>query len=189
MSDKQHKKGLIAYFKSKRQTEEELVVVPDTEVSVAVPDIKQYLVDEYERSRALQLTNEGLEQQLEEAKAVQLKYDAALVTLDEYSRRIKSSEFSITREKEKCASMQHELDKMRDELNSYKIQLNRAAITKEAIRDEIVEAYKRELIDKINKHKGNLSKKNVCELIADGTFVYNVNLPEYELEMAGGERA
>lgn len=182
------KKSLMAYFKSKAKKNEELVVDTSTEISIAVPDIKQYLVDEYERTRVLQLTNESLEQQLEEAKAIKLKYDAALVTLDEYSRRIKSSEFSITREKEKNANMQQELSKMRDELNSYKIQMTRAAITKEDMRDEIVEAYKQELIDKINKHKGNLSKKIVCDLIADGMFVYDVNTPECESEMAGVER-
>lgn len=179
-TDIQEKKGLIAYFKSKLKKNEELVVVPDTEVSVTVPDIKQYLVDEYERSRALQLTNEGLEQQLEEAKAIQLKYDAALVTLDEYSRRIKSSESSVTREKEKTAKMQRDLDKMRDNVNSYKIQLSRAAITKEEMKEEIIEEFKFELLEKINNHKGNLSKKIVCELIG-----VNPNTPEIEVNSGG----
>lgn len=167
----EHKrKGLMSWFSFTPKKSEELTVVPDTEISVAIPDIKQYLVEEYERVNELKLINEGLEQELEKSQEVKIKYDAALVTLDEYSRRLKSTELSIAKEKEKTENVKRELKAAIDEVNSYKIKLSHAALTKEELKEEIREDLKTEIISKINNHKGNLSKKIVCELINGITY-------------------
>ena len=137
------------------------------EVSViAVPDIKEYLVKEYERVNELKQQNELLREQVENAREVQLKYDATLVTLDEYSKRLQIAKSENQRERERTEKARQEADRQRDLVNSYKIQFNNAAVTKEQIRDEIICEVKNGLIEQISNFKGNLSKTIVREIIA-----------------------
>ena len=137
------------------------------EVSViAVPDIKDYLVKEYERVNELKFQNEMLREQVESAKEVQIKYDATLVTLDEYSKRLQIAKLENQREIERTEKARQEADRQRDLVNSYKIQFNNAAVTKEQIKDEIISEVKNGLIEQISNFKGNLSKTIVREIIA-----------------------
>ena len=135
------------------------------EVVVAVPDIKEYLVKEYERVNDLKLINEGLEQQLEKAREIELKYNATLVTLDEYSKRLEQAETAIAREKEKTENARQKTRAVQDELNTHKILLNNAALTKEEIAEDITAELKAQICLNINNHKGNISKKIACEII------------------------
>lgn len=135
-------------------------------IIVSVPDIKEYLVKEYERVNDLKLINEGLEQQLKEATELKLKYEATLVTLDEYSKRLERAEREIKDWKESYRRARQDVQSANDEVNSYKIKFNNAAITKAEIEQEIVEEVKADIILKINSCKGNLSKKVVCEIIS-----------------------
>lgn len=140
--------------------------INEREITVAVPDIKEYLVKEYERVNDLKLINEGLEQQLEQARETELKYSATLVTLDEYSKRLKQAESEVERWKICTQNARQDLKSERDELNSYKIKFNNAAITKKEIEEEVVEEIKVGLISLLSNQKGNLSKKSVCEIIS-----------------------
>lgn len=137
------------------------------ELVIAVPDIKDYLVREYERVAVLKLKNEELERKLKDAEELKLKYDAAMVTLDEYSRRLALYDSKIDNEKTNTKNVMASLVKTRDELNTYKIKFNEIAVTKEEIADEIVEKTKAALISIINEHKGVLGKKIACELISN----------------------
>lgn len=137
----------------------------ERDVVISVPDIKEYLVKEYNRVNDLKLINEGLEQQLQEANEVKLKYEATLVTLDEYSKRLERAEREISSWRESYRRAQQDVKSANDEVNSYKIKFTNAAITKEEIEKEIVEEVKADIISKINECKGNLSKKAVCDLI------------------------
>ena len=137
----------------------------EQEVVVTVPDIKEYLVKEYERVNDLKLVNERLEQELEQSREVKLKYDAALVTLDEYSKRLDLAERNIERKNDVVLDLRKQLRAAQDEINSYKIKFNDAAITEEEIRDKIVNEVKAEIVANINNQKGNLSKKIACEVI------------------------
>ncbi len=149
----------------KRRDETSLVVKEPEVVSVAVPDIKQYLIDEYERVAALKAKLEEYEAKLEESVELKFKYDATLVTLDEYSKRLEQAEGRIESERERVAIARGETARAKDELNTYKIKLHDAALTKEAIKDEVIEEFKAELVGKISEIKGNLSKKYVLEVI------------------------
>ena len=148
-----------------RKDETALVVKESDVVSVAVPDIKQYLVNEYERVEGLKAKLEEYEAKLEEVTELKFKYDATLVTLDEYSKRLKQADENINKEKQKVVNAINETAKAKDELNTYKIMLHDAALTKEAIKDEIIAEFKAELVAKVNEIKGNLSKKCVLEVI------------------------
>ena len=149
----------------KRKEEVALIVKQPEVISVAVPDIKQYLVNEYKRVEELKAKLEEYELKLEEATELKFKHDAALVTLDEYSKRLKQADENIDKEKEKVESARNEIAKAKDELNTYKIMLHDAALTKEAIKDEIIAEFKSDLVEKINEIKGNLSKKCVLDII------------------------
>ena len=153
----------LKLFRHKDETA--LIVKEPDVVSVAVPDIKQYLVNEYERVEGLKAKLEEYEVKLEEATELKFKYDATLVTLDEYSKRLKQADENINKEKTKVENARNETAKAKDELNTYKIMLHDAALTKEAIKDEIIAEFKAELVEKINEIKGNLSKKCVLEAI------------------------
>ena len=142
-----------------------MVPIEDCPVVVSVPDIKDYLVKEYERVNALVRENKRLEETLELSREIKLKYDAALVTLDEYSKRLSNADSEIASEKQKTASAREEANILRDQLNSFKIKLNDAALTKEQMRDEIIDFFKDDLIEKIMCAKGNLSKQRVLDII------------------------
>ena len=149
------------WFKKK----EENALVVKKPVVVEVADIKQYLVNEYERVDKLRQRNEELELQLEQARELKFKYDAALVTLDEYKKRLERADQQIVQEKQRTEFARNETAKAKDELNSYKIILHDAALTKEAIQAEIVLEYKNNLVENINAVKGNLSKGLVAKIV------------------------
>lgn len=148
-----------------RKDETALVVKELEVVSVAVPDIKQYLVNEYERVEGLKAKLIEYETKLEEAEELKFKYDATLVTLDEYSKRLKQADDNIEKEKQRVVNARNETAKAKDELNTIKIKLHDTALTKEAMKDEIIEEFKAELKEKVSNYKGNLSKKYVFWLI------------------------
>lgn len=152
--------NLLALFKPRKPA----VSAKDVSI-IAVPDIKEYLVKEYERGHELVRQNEMLREQVERCRELGMKYDATLVTLDEYSARLEKAQVEIQRERDRTANARQEADKYRDLVNSYKIQFNNAAVTKEQIKDEIISEVKADIIKKINGFKGNLSKKIVCAII------------------------
>ena len=160
-----HYKGgqILRLFRRKDETA--LVVKEPEVVSVAVPDIKQYLVNEYERVEGLKAKLIEYETKLEEAEELKFKYDATLVTLDEYSKRLKQADDNIEKEKQKVVNARNETAKAKDELNTIKIKLHDTALTKEAMKDEIIEEFKAELKEKVSNYKGNLSKKYIFWLI------------------------
>ena len=134
-------------------------------IVVAVPDIKEHLVREYERVRELQKHITNLETQLDATREVKLKYDAALVTLDEYSKRFALYETKLKEEKQRSAGLIVQLSAKNDELNTYKIKLHDAGITKEEIADKIIADFQTDLISEIVNYKGHLSKNTVCRII------------------------
>ena len=151
----------------KRKTETTITPITDAPVTIAVPDIKDYLVKEYERVNELKLYTQKLEEDLELSRETQLKYDATLVTLDEYSKRLKNAENEIAKEKQRAAQARREADNYRDQVNSYKIQFAEAALTKDQIKDEIIEEFKAAVFENIHNTKGNLSKAVVCAIISE----------------------
>ena len=149
----------LSLFKPKALT------VKKEPVIVSVPDIKEYLVKEYERVNLLREENERLLDELEKVKEIQMKYEATLVTLDEYAKRNEVLYGKVQKKQDDLVEMQNKVSQARSELNSYKIKFNEAAITKEEIKGEVISDFRKELISKIRIHKGNLSKGVVCQII------------------------
>lgn len=149
-------------FLSKKK---ECVPASDQNLIIPVPDIKQYLVQEYEKVRQLEVYTRELETQLEEAEILQHKYDAAMITLDEYKKRLDRYERDIKSQQEKTAEAKKQADVIRNDLNSYKIKFNQAALEKEEIENEIIEETKEKILVEIANFKGSLSKTKVIELV------------------------
>lgn len=133
--------------------------------TVQVRDIKQYLIDEYERSQSLFKNNEYLRSELQKSKETEIKYDATLVTLDEYKSRLDSYEKKFLSYEKEIENAREETKKVRDELNDYKIRFQRASITKDEIKIEIIQEVKDKIIKSVMEHKGNLSKTKVVEIV------------------------
>jgi hypothetical protein len=68
-------------------------------------------------------------------------------------------------QEEKLQQAKEKTMQTRDELNDYKIKFQRASITKEEIKAEIEIEVKNDILDRIMKHKGNLSKKTAADII------------------------
>lgn len=133
--------------------------------TISVPDIKEYLVKEYERSLSLESQVDELNAKLLEAYNYKIKLDAALVTIDEYSKRIVRKEEKISRQNDEIQRMQEEVARVNNELNSYRIRMHDAALTKRELANEIVADTKTAIIEGLNNHKGNLSKASACIIV------------------------
>lgn len=157
-------------FKQKSETLSVEVVEPIDErrqelATVQVKDIKEYLLEEYERSKGLVDQVEMLKRQLFESKETKIKYDATLVTLDEYKERLNSYEKKFSEYEMLLSEARDETDSVRYELNDYKIRFQRASITKDEIKMEVIEEIKGKIIKAIMEHKGNLSKTKAVEIV------------------------
>lgn len=133
--------------------------------TISVPDIKEYLLKEYERSCGLEGTIEVLRSKLDEADNLKIKYDATLVTLDEYTKRIGRKDEEIIKLQNEIQQMKEERKRENDELNSYRIRINDAALTKSEIIDEVIADTKAAIIEELGNHKGNLSKTSACIIV------------------------
>ena len=140
--------------------------------TVAVPDIKEYLIRGYEHEKCLEQTIANLKAQIEEFEDIKKKYEASLVTLDAYSAKINRMDATIAAEAEKTARAKEETARVKDELNSCKIRLETMASAKKDMVGEIVEELKISIMRNITSHRGNLSKVAACNIVE------NTNLPE-----------
>ena len=139
---------------------------PKNEIAtIEVRDIKQYLADEYERSRSLNMENERLRERIERSEEVKLKYDASLVTLEEYKVRIDELESQLSKERRKTEIEKERYKAAVEETNTYKIIMNRTATEKNKIRAEVIDEIKGEIVERIKNFKGNLSKAKAIELV------------------------
>jgi chromosome segregation ATPase len=151
-------------FKREKPLETETIEKPeDGIVKVETRDIKQYLVDEYERAQKLIELNEHQAAQLDEAEETKFKYDAALVTLDEYSARLKRYESKID-DLNKTIDEQKERTKAAMELvNSLKITIHHMEPRQaaESMRGWCIDAIKG---IKTNR-AGNIPKSEIIEVL------------------------
>ena len=148
-----------------RNKEIEAPVQEPQELQIKVPDIKEYLVREYEAAKDRELQIECLEIRLKEADELKMKYDAAMITLKEYRDRLDNEEAKKDKLRQKIEKETAAKHEARDELNSYKIKFHELNRTKDELRDEVIDDVKRNIIENIQKHKGNLSKRAVIEII------------------------
>lgn len=134
--------------------------------SIAVRDLKEYLVRDFEQIKDNEQVIERLKEKVEELTEIEIKYKATLITLEEYDTR-------VLREKEKVTKLEKKLDEKQARIKELLEEKNNCLIREKQAMDKIKNTQKYvekeikdEIIDKINNTKGNISKKKIIELIS-----------------------
>lgn len=135
--------------------------------TIPVRDLKDFLIKDFEQIRCDEIEIANLKERVEQLEKTEIKYKATLITLEEYEKR-------ISREKEKSRKLEDKIDglkednkKLEEAKNNCIIREKQAIAKIEDCKDVILNDYKEELIKTIKDTKGNLSKKNICEIIKE----------------------
>lgn len=176
---------MLNIFKKKNELLETEVVVPLNEepeneyklnsLTIPVRDIKQYLVDEFDRSRDLQDSIEAYERKEEEYYKTKMKYDATLVVVEEYKERNDYLEDRLHDQKLRYEDKLRELTAIEEEKNDLRIRIVSLENKLKEIDKVIDEGVNKQLLElsavfktTIENHRGNLSKKLALEYLKDG---------------------
>ena len=142
------------------------LVVRNSEIqSIQVRDLKEYLVKDFEQIKTSEQIIENLKNQIEELNKIKIKYDATLITLEEFDTR-------VLREKEKNIKLEQQLKEKNEEIAKLNEEKNNCLIREriandkiENTKDFIISKFKDQIKQVINVQKGTLSKKKVIDLI------------------------
>lgn len=132
---------------------------------IQVRDLKEYLVKDFEQIKASEQIIENLKSQIEELNKIKIKYDATLITLEEFDTR-------VLREKEKNIKLEQQIKEKNEEIAKLNEEKNNCLIREriandkiENTKDFIISKFKEQIKQAINVQKGTLSKKKVIDLI------------------------
>lgn len=146
------------------------LVVRNSEIQpIQVRDLKEYLVKDFEQIKTSEQIIENLKFQIEELNKIKIKYDATLITLEEFDAR-------VLREKEKNIKLEQQIKEKNEEIAKLNEEKNNCLIREriandkiENTKDFIISEFKERIKQVINVQKGMLSKKKVIDLI-DGVI-------------------
>lgn len=143
----------------------ELVVKNNEIQTIQVRDLKEYLVKDFEQIKTSEQIIENLKNQIEELNKIKIKYDATLITLEEFDAR-------VLREKEKNIKLEQQIKEKNEEIAKLNEEKNNCLIREriandkiENTKDFIISEFKEQIKQVINVQKGILSKKKVIDLI------------------------
>lgn len=142
------------------------LVVRNSEIQpIQVRDLKEYLVKDFEQIKTSEQIIENLKSQIEELNKIKIKYDATLITLEEFDAR-------VLREKEKNIKLEQQIKEKNEEIAKLNEEKNNCLIREriandkiENTKDFIISEFKEQIKQVINVQKGTLSKKKVIDLI------------------------
>lgn len=146
------------------------LVVRNSEIQpIQVRDLKEYLVKDFEQIKTSEQIIENLKSQIEELNKIKIKYDATLITLEEFDAR-------VLREKEKNIKLEQQIKEKNEEIAKLNEEKNNCLIREriandkiENTKDFIISKFKEQIKQVINEQKGTLSKKKIIDLI-DGVI-------------------
>ena len=146
------------------------LVVRNSEIqSIQVRDLKEYLVKDFEQIKTSEQIIENLKSQIEELNKIKIKYDATLITLEEFDAR-------VLREKEKNIKLEQQIKEKNEEIAKLNEEKNNCLIREriandkiENTKDFIISKFKEQIKQVINVQKGTLSNKKIIDLI-DGVI-------------------
>ena len=172
-------KNLKNVFKTKQKPENiEITVVDDNKElpdfrKIAIPDLKQYLIEGYEEIREVKKQREELKEELEDTKKYKDLYDATLVTLNEFKTRDEENKEIQTKMDREIIEKEIKIADLKEEVNNYKIletETNKKIENIEKIKQEEknngIKEYKQKLIEEINNTKGTISKSKLIGIIS-----------------------
>lgn len=142
------------------------LVVRNSEIQpIQVRDLKEYLVKDFEQIKTSEQIIENLKSQIEELNKIKIKYDATLITLEEFDAR-------VLREKEKNIKLEQQIKEKNEEIAKLNEEKNNCLIREriandkiENTKDFIISKFKEQIKQVINVQKGTLSKKKIIDLI------------------------
>ena len=147
----------------------ELVVKNNEIQTIQVRDLKEYLVNDFEQIKTSEQIIENLKSQIEELNKIKIKYNATLITLEEFDAR-------VLREKEKNIKLEQQIKEKNEEIAKLNEEKNNCLIREriandkiENTKDFIISKFKEQIKQVINEQKGTLSKKKIIDLI-DGVI-------------------
>ena len=120
-------RSLKNFFNKKIKTENiEITVIDDNKElpdfrKIAVPDLKQYLIEGYEEIREVKKQKEDLKEELENAKKYKELYDATLITLNEFKTRDEENKKIQTKMDKEISEKEIKIADLKEEVNTYKI--------------------------------------------------------------------
>lgn len=167
---------LLNIFKNKSDKTEVVVVdnykeLPDFK-KIAIPDLKQYLVDGYDEIRKLKNEYENLNNKYEEALKYQYLYNAALITSEEFKKRDNENKIKNEELKQQVEEVSKRNLELMEIINDYKLKELELKKKEEEIQELIHDAeirgiykYKNQLKENIENTKGNISKSKLFEMM------------------------
>lgn len=140
---------------------------------IAVPDIREYMVQGYKEIEQVRQEKEREEKAKnnykKDAEKFEKLYDATLVALDEFKKRDDTNSKKIEDLKEKLETEQTirkaDSKESKEEINKLQEEIIILNNKNEKIEDITRKKIKTELADKIKEIKGNLSKDKVIEIV------------------------
>ncbi len=146
------------------------LVVRNSEIQpIQVRDLKEYLVKDFEQIKTSEQIIENLKSQIEELNKIKIKYDATLITLEEFDARVLREKDKNVRLEQQIKVKNEEIAKLNEEKNNCLIRERIANDKIENTKDFIISEFKEQIKQVINVQKGTLSKKKIIDLI-DGVI-------------------
>ena len=142
------------------------LVVRNSEIQpIQVRDLKEYLVKDFEQIKTSEQIIENLKSQIEELNKIKIKYDATLITLEEFDARVLREKEKNIKLEQQIKGKNEEIAKLNEEKNNCLIRERIANDKIENTKDFIISEFKDQIKQVINVQKGTLSKKKVIDLI------------------------
>lgn len=132
---------------------------------IQVRDLKEYLVKDFEQIKASEQIIENLKSQIEKLNKIKIKYDATLITLEEFDARVLREKEKNIKLEQQIKEKNEEIAKLNEEKNDCLIRERIANDKIENTKDFIISEFKEQIKQVINVQKGTLSKKKVIDLI------------------------
>ena len=146
------------------------LVVRNSEIQpIQVRDLKEYLVKDFEQIKTSEQIIENLKSQIEELNKIKIKYDATLITLEEFDARVLREKEKNIKLEQQIKGKNEEIAKLNEEKNNCLIRERIANDKIENTKDFIISEFKDQIKQVINVQKGTLSKKKIIDLI-DGVI-------------------
>lgn len=149
-------------------------IIPKKKVSVS--DIKQYLVDEYKNNEKKQKEIYRLQDELKDKVKIQIKYETALVTLDEYKKRLEDRDSRINTLNKQIKSLNKEIKQEIDFKNTKILEYKKLEKMYNDLKSDFNDRLKKELklkqkdyveekVNQLNSIKGHLKKEDIIKLL------------------------
>lgn len=143
----------------------ELIVKNNEIQTIQVRDLKEYLVKDFEQIKTSEQIIENLKNQIEGLNKIKIKYDATLITLEEFDARVLREKDKNVKLEQQIKEKNEEIAKLNEEKNNCLIRERIANDKIENTKDFIISEFKDQIKQVINVQKGTLSKKKIIDLI------------------------